>query len=233
MNNESTPNDEKELSQEELLDRARQLLKLTDLVDRYPAVVERRVTGLVYVLIGGGVALLTLFFTSLMTALESLGLQLISIVFFVIGSLSIAFIITFRLVTPLTKSYTSVSTKTEPMSNLMKAFWGVFCVIIVISAAYFFGTGQANLFPIVIQAILGFSNSFIYYGARSDAKNADYAHAHLILVLLIFASLIPIVLFPEIAFAVMILVDIGGLYGLGIYMLVTAERILVRTLDSE
>jgi hypothetical protein len=65
MNEESNSDDTKELTQEEMLERAKQLLTLTDLVDRYPAVMERRITGMIFVLIGGGVSLATLFFTSL------------------------------------------------------------------------------------------------------------------------------------------------------------------------
>ena len=41
MNNDTNPNDSEELTQEEMLKRAKQLLTLTDLVDRYPAVVEK------------------------------------------------------------------------------------------------------------------------------------------------------------------------------------------------
>jgi hypothetical protein len=45
-------------------------------------------------------------------------------------------------------------------------------------------------------------------------------------------SIIPIILLSPIAFSIMILVDIGGLYGIGIYTLLTAERLLVQTMET-
>ena len=137
MNNESNSDDTKDLTQEEMLERAKQLLTLTDLVDRYPAVMERRVTGMIFVLIGGGVSLATLFFTSLMSAYPDIGSDLFIVLVFVIGSLSISGIIVFRLISPLTRSYSNIesSSKTD-MSLMMKATWGIIVVVIIIFAIY-------------------------------------------------------------------------------------------------
>jgi len=234
MNDDSTSNDEKDLSQEEMLERAKQLLTLTDLVDRYPAVVERRITGIIFILIGGGVSLATLFFSSLMNAFPSIGSDLFIVVVFVIGSLALSGIIVFRLIRPLTQSYSNIGSSTaEGMTLLMKATWGIIVVVIVLLTIYSFGTGQQQLFPIFIQIVLAFGNAAIYYDMRKDPQASEYSLSHLILVVLIVVSIVPIIILPSLAFTIMILIDIGGIYGLGIYILLTAERMLVQTMESD
>ncbi len=234
MNTEPNSDETKELSQEEMLERAKQLLTLTDLVDRYPAVVERRVTGLIFILIGGGVSLATLFFSSLMSAYPGIGSDVFTVVLFVVGALALSGIIVFKLVNPLTQSYSNVASSAKgEMSLAMKLTWGTLVVVIVIFTVYSFGTGQAELFPLFIQIILVIGNGAIYYDMKSDPKSSDLAVSHLVLVILIFVSIAPIILLPIIAFPIMILIDIGGLYALGVYTLLTAERILVQTMVSD
>lgn len=232
MNDEINSDDTKELTQEEMLERAKQLLTLTDLVDRYPAVIERRITGMIFILIGGGVSLATLFFTSLLNAYPEIGTDLFIVLVFVVGSLAISGIVIFRLINPLTQSYSSVASSSEEgMSFGVKVTWGILVTVIVIFAIYSFGTGQPELFPLFIQVVLTIGNTGIYNDMRKEPKSADLAFAHLILVLLMVLSIIPIVFLPPIAFPIMILVDIGGLYGIGIYTLLTAERLLVHTME--
>ena len=233
MNDESNSHNENELTQDEVLTKAKQLLKLTDLVERYPAVVERRVTGLIFVLIGGGVSLATLLFYSLIEYVFIPGYELLSVVIFVIASLSVSFLISFKLVRPLTRSYTRTSQREEELSGPMKILWSAISIIMVISSIYSFGTGQPYLFPIIVQIVLALGNLFIYYGLRTDPKSADYAGSHLVLVIFVILSIVPIILVPQIALSIMILVDIGGLYALGIYILSTAERMLVQTMGSD
>ncbi len=233
MNDESKSENQNDLSQEEMRESAMKLLKLTDLVDRYPAVVERRVTGLIFVLIGGGVSIITLVYTTLFGFFQALGLELISVVFFVVISLLVSFIIAFRLIVPLTKSYTSIEQEEDQSSWLVNVIWGAFAIIMVISSIYSFGTGQPLLFLIVVQIILAIGNLAIYLDMRKNPKSVDYSLSHLVFVLLVSLSLIPILALPELAFSVMILVDIGGLYAQGIYILMTAERILVQTMGRE
>ncbi|MCK5152484.1 MAG: hypothetical protein KAQ65_11600, partial [Candidatus Thorarchaeota archaeon] len=123
MNSDSTSNDEKDPSQEEMLERAKQLLTLTDLVDRYPAVVERRITGIIFILIGGGVSLAALVFSSLMDTFPGIGSDVFVVVLFVVGILTFTGIIVFRLIIPLTQSYSNIKQKEKRMSNAMKVTW--------------------------------------------------------------------------------------------------------------
>ncbi len=224
--------DDKAISQEEMLERAKKLLMLTDLVDRYPAVVERRVTGLIFVLTGGGVSLATLFFMSIFDIIEALGLTLLGVVIFVVLSLSVSFITAFRLVAPLTQSYTTIKPTEQEGMTLMTVMWGIFAIIMIVVSIYSFGSGQIFIFPIVVQILLSIGNVVIYQGMRVDPKTADYSRTHLVFVIVIVLSLIPIIAIPQIAFSIMILVDIGGLYALGIYILITAERLLVHSMGS-
>lgn len=233
MSDEPQSNDTEELSQKEMLERAKQLLMLTDLVDRYPAVIERRITGIIFILIGGGVSLATLFFTSLINAYPGIGSNLFVVIGFVVGSLSISGIIVFKLVNPLTQSYSRIDSSKDEMSTLMKVTWGILVMAIIIFAIYSFGTDQPHLFPIFIQIVLSIGNSSIYYDMRRNPRSADISIAHLILVAFVVLSIIPIVLLQSLAFSIMILVDIGGLYAIGIYTLLTAERLLVSSMGSE
>ena len=233
MNSDSTSNDEKDPSQEEMLERAKQLLTLTDLVDRYPAVVERRITGIIFILIGGGVSLAALVFSSLMDTFPGIGSDVFVVVLFVVGILTFTGIIVFRLIIPLTQSYSNIKQKEKGMSNAMKATWGINVIVIVIFAIYSFGTGQPHLFPISIQILLAIGNIAIYYDMKTDPDSSEFSLAQLVFVVFIILSMIPIVLLPALAFTVMILVDIGGIYGLGIYILLTAERMLVQTMESD
>ena len=233
MNDESKSDDYKDLTQDEMLERAKQLLTLTDLVDRYPAVVERRITGMIFILIGGGVSLATLFFTSLMSAYPDIGTDLFTVLVFVIGSLAFSGIVIFRLINPLTQSYSTMKeTSDDGMSLQVKVTWGILVALIIISAIYYFGTGQGHLFPLFMQIVLSIGNAGIYHDMRKDPNSSDVAFAHLILVALMVLSILPIVFLPSISFPIMILVDIGGLYGIGIYTLFTAERLLVQTMET-
>jgi len=233
-NSDDNSDDTKDISQEEMLKRAKQLLTLTDLVDRYPAVVERRVTGMIFILIGGGVSLATLFFTSLISAYPGIGSDVFTVVVFVVGSLALSGLIIFRLINPLTRSYSSVESKSRnEMSPLVKVTWGSLAIAIIIFSIYSFGTGQPELFPVFIQIVLFIGNTGIYLDMRKDPQAADVLFAHLAFVVLVLFSIIPVVLLPPIAFSIMILVDIGGLYALGIFTLLTAERLLVQTMDSD
>jgi hypothetical protein len=188
---------------------------------------------MIFVLIGGGVSLATLFFTSLMSAYPDIGTDLFIVLVFVIGSLAFSGIIVFRLINPLTQSYSHITSQDDEMSPLVKVTWGILVTAIIIFAIYSFGTGQGELFPLFIQIVLTIGNLGIYIDMKRDPKSSDIAFAHLILVLLMGLSIIPIIFLNQIAFPIMILVDIGGLYGIGIYTLLTAERLLVQTMERD
>jgi hypothetical protein len=221
------------LSKKEMHEQAKQLLALTDLVERYPAVVSRRVTGLIYVLIGGGISLAALLFSTLVTYFPEITSNIFIILSFVVGNLLLAWFIVFRLITPLTKSYAMNPPTDEGMSSQAKITWGILAIAIVVISWYAFGSGQVYLFPIAIQLVLLIGNIGNYFEAKKDPKEAPFAMSQLVFVLLIAVSLIPIILLPPIAFPIMILVDIGGIYGLGIYMLISAERLLLEVTGRE
>ena len=220
-------------SKKKMQEQARQLLALTDLVERYPAVVSRRVTGLIYVLIGGGISLAALLFNIMVTYFPGITSNLFIILSFVVGNLLLAWFIVFRLIAPLTKSYTMNQTTDEGMSRQAKITWGILATAIVAISWYAFGSGQTYLFPIGIQLALLIGNFGNYTEAKKDPKEAPFAKSQLVFVLLIAFSLIPMILVPPIAFPIMILVDIGGIYGLGIYMLISAERLLLEVTGRE
>jgi hypothetical protein len=214
-------------SRDKMLEQAKQLLVLTDLVDRYPAVVSRRTTGLIFVLVGGAISITGLVFATLIAFLGNFADNLLVVFLFVVFNLLIAGIIAFRLVVPLTKSYSSSRKPNEGMNRALKITWAVLSISIVIVAVYSFGIGQPYLFAIGNQIILACGNIANYSDARKNPDDAPFARSILVLVILVVLSIIPMAIFPILAFSILILVDIGGIYGLGIYMLVSAERLLL------
>ena len=84
-----------------------------------------------------------------------------------------------------------------------------------------------------MQTTLFFGNVANYFEAKKESTQSSSAFIFLIYAILIGISILPILLFPTFAFSIMIAVDIGGLYAMGIYNLLTAERILVETLGRD
>lgn len=227
MNGETETGEDPSLSRDEMLEQAKQLLVLTDLVDRYPAVVSRRTTGLIFVLVGGAISLAGLLFATLIAFIGNFADNLFVVLLFIVFNLLIVAIIAFRLVVPLTKSYSPSREPNEGMRKSSKITWAILSISIVIVAVYSFGIGQPYLFAIGNQILLALGNIANYNDARKNPDDAPYARSILVFVILVILSIIPMAIFPVVAFSILILVDIGGIYGLGIYMLVSAERLLL------
>ena len=105
-------NSDNDIVEDDMTEKAKQLLLLTDLVDKYPAVVARRVAGLVYLIIAGGISFTTLIYMSLQDILGPGDPLLVNLGFIAI-SLVFSWVVAFRLVLPLTKSYPQPSTDAE------------------------------------------------------------------------------------------------------------------------
>lgn len=211
---------------EDMLEQAKQLLKLTYLVEKYPAVVERRVAGLVYVLTGGGISLTALIFTSIMPYIGDLTQNMFIILIFVISSLFVSWLVAFRLIVPITRSYPRTQGR-EEMSTRFNLYWLFLAIFIIVSSVYSFGTNQPNLFPLFIQILLTFG-MFVNYAEAQKSTNA-FVKEHLIFGIFTMLSIIPILLFPAFGFLVIIIADIGGIYAMGVYMLITAEQLLLES----
>jgi hypothetical protein len=233
MENDDSSDSNERLSNEDMLEQAKKLLTLTDLVDKYPEVVEKRVNGLIFVLIGGGISIAGLIFITLMPILEAGGMGLFGVMLFITANLLISWIISFRLIAPLMRSYGELDASDKTMSTEAKVFWGILASVIIITALVSFGTGQTWLFAPLMQTTLFLGNIANYFEAKKGDKQSSSAFIFLIYAILIGISILPILLFPTFAFTIMIAVDIGGLYAMGIYNLLTAERILVETLGRD
>jgi len=68
-----------------------------------------------------------------------------------------------------------------------------------------------------------------YIGGRRDTSVAFFTREHLYFAIAVFLSIIPMMIFPSIAYIFLIVVDMGGIYVIGIYMLVTAEQLLLQS----
>jgi hypothetical protein len=233
MENDDLSDSNENISNEDMLEQAKKLLILTDLVEKYPDVVEKRVNGLIFVLIGGGISIAGLIFISLMSVLQASGMDLLGIMIFIIANLLISWAIPFRLIAPLMQSYSDLDSRDKSMSTAVKLFWGIIAAFIIVTALISFGTGQVWLFAPLMQTTLFLGNIANYFEAKKNDTKSSSAFIFLIYAILIGVSTLPILLFPTFAFAIMIAVDIGGLYAMGIYNLLTAERILVETLGRD
>ncbi|MHA2004412.1 MAG: hypothetical protein ACXABV_19890 [Candidatus Thorarchaeota archaeon] len=214
-------------SDDELAD-ARKLLALADIVDRYPDVISRRVTGIIYILIGGGISFATLVMFVLTVVLEPLPWNPLLNLLFVGMSLFITWVIAFRLVGPLTKSAPRKQFEDEG-SNYFFLMWGVIAVILAISSVLLFTQENQVLFPIVVQILIGFGQTANYFmGRRADATDA-FLGENLALGIAAILTIPFMLLLPLLAYLILIVVDIGGIYILGVYALVTAERLLLES----
>jgi hypothetical protein len=212
---------------EDMAEKAKQLLLLADLVDKYPKVVARRVAGLVYILIGGGMSFATLIFMSLQDLLGP-GDPLLINVTFVILSLCFSWIIGFRLIVPLTRSY-----PTEPSASKtgkgVYVLWGILATTMVVSSFVTFQMRLPELFPPILQFIMGCGFTSNYILGKRDTEFDFYSKEHLYFAIAIFLSIVPMLIFPTGAYVILIVVNMGGIYSIGIHMLITAERLLLES----
>ena len=212
---------------DEMIEKAKQLLLLTDLVDKYPLAVARRVAGLVYLIIAGGISFTTLIYMTLQDVFGP-GDPLLVNLGFVAISLLFSWIVAFRLVLPLTQSYPKEAA-TEEGGKATFLVWGILVIAIIILSIATFSTGNGELFAPYLQFIMGIGFLFNYLGGRRLSGVEFYTHDHLYLAIVVFLSIIPMMIFLEIAHIFLIIADMGGIYVVGIYMLITAERLLLES----
>ena len=220
-------NPEEIVKDDEMVEKAKQLLLLTDLVDKYPQVVARRVAGLVYLIIAGGISFTTLIYMSLENYFGP-GDPLLVNLGFVVLSLVFSWAVAFRLVLPLTQSYPQ-TTSAEDESRAPFLVWGSIAVIIVIVSYVTFNTGNGVLFAPVLQFIMGTGFLLNYIGGRKGGNIEFYGREHLYFAIVVYLSIIPMLMFLYIAHIFLIVADMGGIYVIGIYMLITAERLLLES----
>lgn len=212
---------------DEMVEKAKQLLLLTDLVDNYPRVVERRVAGLIYLIIAGGMSFAILIYMTLQDVIGP-GDPLIVNLGFVVLSLLFSWIVAFRLVLPLTSSYPKKTT-TDNDGKLPLVIWGILVIAMVLLSFATFSTGNGALFAPGLQIIMGIGFLSNYIGGRRTSELEFYTHEHLYFAIVVFLSIIPMLMFLNIAHLFLIIADMGGIYIMGIYMLITAERLLLES----
>jgi hypothetical protein len=214
-------------SDDELTD-ARRLLALADIVDTYPQVVTRRVTGIIYILIGGGISFATLIMFVLMVVYSPEAWNPLLNLSFVGVSLLITWLIAFRLVGPLTKSFPKKEVEKKP-PMWFYAMWGIIAIILAVSSVFLFTQDNPLGFPILVQCVLAVGQFANYLLARMDPETGGFYRENLVFAIIALMS-IPFMLFlSELAYLILIVVDIGGIYIIGVYALITAERLLLET----
>jgi hypothetical protein len=215
--------------EEDFIEQAKQLLELTNLVEKYPSVIVRRVSGLIYVLVGGGIAFTVLLIMSIMQFVGYVGDTVFLVAAFVGLSLLIAWAIPFRLILPLTRTYSTPESTPEGMSIFLKTVWAIVAILMIISSVFTFGIDQPNLFPVAVQVSMTLGNVANFYEGRRGPETEPFAREHLVFAVFVALSVIPMLLLPILAYPILILVDVGGIYVLGVYMLITAERLLLES----
>ena len=220
-------NQEKTSSDDEMVEKAKQLLLLTDLIDKYPKVAARRVSGLVYLIIAGGISFATLIYMSLQNVIGPIDPVLVNLLF--VGmSLFFSWVVAFRLVLPLTQSYPQ---DPRPVEGQRAPFvvWGILAIAIVAVALGTFSTDNGLLFIPLLQIIMGIGFLSNYVLGRKSIEVDIFTREHLYFAFAILFSVLPMFLFIEFAYVLLIVVDMGGIYVIGIYMLITAERLLLES----
>jgi hypothetical protein len=220
-------NPENNEEENEMIEKAKQLLLLTDLVDKYPQVVSRRVVGLVYIIISGGISFATLIFMSLQNILGT-GDPLIMNLGFVLLSLIFSWVVGFKLVIPLTQSYPK-ETEMDTGGKSVLIIWAILVLAIITTSFITFEAGMPEFFPPILQCIMGCGFMTNYVLGRRQTAVEFYSHEHAIFAVAIFLSILPMLALPTIAYIFLIVVDMGGIYVIGIYMLITSERLLLES----
>jgi hypothetical protein len=143
-------------------------------------------------------------------------------------SLFFSWIVAFRLILPLTQSYPE---EPKPKEGQKAPFvvWGILAIFIVINALVTFSTDNGLLFMPLLQIIMGIGFLSNYLLGRKSIEVDIFTREHLYFSLAILFSVIPMFLFLELAYVLLIVVDMGGIYVIGIYMLITAERLLLES----
>ncbi|MHA2379839.1 MAG: hypothetical protein ACXADS_11235 [Candidatus Thorarchaeota archaeon] len=220
--------EEDEIGSDDELADARRLLALTDIVDRYPQVVTRRVTGIIYILIGGGISFATLVMFVLTVVLEPQAWNPLLNLLFVAISLLITWVIAFRLVGPLTKSAPRQEVEDENI-RFFYLMWGVITIILAVSSVILFTQENQWLFPVLVQILLGLGQTATYFMGQLNPEAGSFHKENLALGIAAFLSIPFMLLLPLLAYLILIIVDIGGIYILGVYALITAERLLLES----
>jgi hypothetical protein len=220
-------NPEEKATDDEMIEKAKQLLLLTDLVDKYPTVVARRVAGLIYLIIAGGMSFATLIYMSLQDVVGP-GDPLIVNLGFVAASLVFSWIVAYRLIRPLTASLPKDMDSDEGgRTNLF--LWGFLAVLMVVLSVVTFSTGMGQFYAPSLQVVMGIGFLSNYILGRKRSSEEFYTHEHLYFALIVFLSIIPMLMFLEIAHIILIIADMGGIYIIGIYLLVNAEQLLLES----
>jgi hypothetical protein len=214
-------------SDDDLAD-ARRLLALTEIVDRYPEVVTRRVNGIIYILIGGGISFATLVMFVLMVVYSPQAWDPLLNLTFVSVSLLITWVIAFRLVGPLTKSLPKKEMETKP-PRWFYAMWGILAIILAVSSMFLFTQENPLGFPVLVQCVLAFGQFANFILARMNPESGGFYKENVIFAIAALLSIPVMLLLPELAYLILIITDIGGIYILGVYALITAERLLLET----
>ena len=217
----------------EIIEQAKQLLALSELVEKYPNAVAKRISGLIYVLIGGGISFATLIYISILSVIGDLAQSILVNAIFVVVALFIAWLITFRLIMPIARLYPETDLSDEKSEFKIKLFWGILATIMIVSSILAFSIDQPLIFPLIVQISTAFGNVGNYYFAQEETQPDPTANVHLLFSALLLVSVIPIILFPEVMFTIMVIVDMGGIYIVGIYMLISAEKVLLTTPGRE
>lgn len=220
-------NPENPEAENDMVEKAKQLLLLTDLVDRYPQAVARRVAGLIYLIIAGGISFATLILMTLQDIFGTGNALLVNIAFVFI-SLFFSWVVAFRLVAPLTQSYPKDPRPDESGRGVI-LLWGILAIAIVVIAFVSFQSDLEYLFAPALQMIMGFGFSANYVLGRRGEEVEFYSREHAFFAIAVFLSVIPMLMFLQYSYVFIIIVDMGGIYIIGIYMLATAERILLES----
>jgi hypothetical protein len=222
-----TERERDDISEEELAN-ARRLLALTEIIDRYPQVVNRRVTGIIYILIGGGISFATLVMFVLAFVYQPSPWNPILNLTFVGTSLLITWIIAFRLVGPLTRSMPKLEAQPKP-PRWFYFMWGAIGIILAMASVFLFTQENQLGFPILVQCVLALGQLANYYLSTLDPQSDGFAKENLAFGITAILSIPFMLIIADLAYLILIIVDIGGIYVLGVYALITAEKLLLET----
>jgi hypothetical protein len=81
----------------------------------------------------------------------------------------------------------------------------------------------------MVQLLVGIGQTTTFFIGRMNEDASDFLKENLSLGIAAIVSVPFMLLLPLLAYLILIIVDIGGIYILGVYALITAERLLLES----
>ncbi|RLE75598.1 MAG: hypothetical protein DRZ80_02490 [Thermoprotei archaeon] len=209
--------------EKEDIERARKLLKIVDIIERYNYYLMRRAIGTLYIVIVGLISLIILFI-GIFTEIITLPPSLEGILYF------LSFIFFFIIIIPLGSLILRIPTLYSPDKKSGKGYgitWMIVGASILIASSIIYTSPLPDYyFAFILQCLMSAGQFGNYLASRSQIDypgKVEKEYFYFGLPLILFSPLI--LIFPEYAWLIVIIFVSTGTFLFGIYLIITAPKV--------